>query len=62
MLSLLTSYAKPMKVAMLLNDDRATVICGDVRSVRQVTRWFDDLADDYYSGQGLGLHHASCDG
>src|SRR5215831_12963015 len=24
-----------------------------------VTRWLDDLADDYYSGQGLGLQHGS---
>src|SRR6476646_8046101 len=40
----------------------ATVISRNARSVSQVTRWFVDLADDYGSGQGLGLHHASWTG
>src|SRR6266404_6963984 len=37
----------------------ATVISRNARSATQVTRWFVDLADDYWSGQGMGLHHAS---
>src|SRR5260370_35255235 len=40
----------------------ATVIYRNVRSVTQVTGWFVDLADDYWSGQGLGLHHPSWTG
>jgi hypothetical protein len=30
--------------------------------VSEVTCWFDDLADDYWRGQGLRPHHASWGG
>jgi len=40
----------------------ATVISSNRRSVSEVTCWFDDLADDYWRGQGLGPHHASWGG
>jgi hypothetical protein len=36
-----------MKVAMLLNDDSGNAISRNVRSVSQITRWLDDLVDDY---------------
>jgi hypothetical protein len=35
-----------MKVAMLLNDDSGNRVSRNVRSVSEVTRWLDDLADD----------------
>jgi hypothetical protein len=37
-----------MKVAMLLNDDSGNRdFSRNVRSVSQITRWLDDLVDDY---------------
>jgi hypothetical protein len=47
---------------MLRNGDRGNRDFKKCAECELITRWLDDLAGDYESGQGLGLHHARWDG